>query len=55
MSGGSIAADAAQTPGIWLTAKEVNFITAILVEMPFKTAAPIIHLLGSKLMEARNG
>ena len=56
MSGCSDEALGAQTPeGIWLTEAEVDFITKLLVEMPFKVAAPIIHLLGAKLMEARNG
>jgi hypothetical protein len=56
MSGCSVEPVSVQTPeGIWLTEAEVNFITGLLVELPFKVAAPIVHLLATKLMEARNG
>jgi len=39
--------------GIWLSAQEVNEITGRLVELPYKVVAPIIQILGQKLLEAR--
>lgn len=42
--------------GIWLSAAEVNEITGRLVELPYKVSAPIIQILGQKMMEAvKNG
>lgn len=55
VSGCSVGDSVDQTDGIWLSASEVNFITQLLVELPFKTAAPIIQILGAKMMEVRNG
>ena len=55
MSGYSVGDTAPQTQGIWLSVEEANFITGILVELPFKVSAPIIQILGAKLMEAKNG
>ncbi len=42
--------------GIWLSAAEVNEITGRLVKLPYKIVAPIVQILGQKMMEAvKNG
>ncbi len=46
-------APAPQTAHILLTEAETNWITGQLVKLPFENVAPIINLLGQKLMALR--
>ena len=46
---------AGDTVWLRLSEAEANYMTSLLVKFPYEVAAPIIQILGHRLMEARDG
>jgi hypothetical protein len=38
---------------VQMTEQQVNYMTSLLVDLPYRVAAPIIKILGGAMLEAR--